>query len=524
MAALDEKVQVTINFSDTLITRAGFGSVGVQSETVASGSPRVESFTSLSSLATKYAASTKVYKASNALFAAALASGRTTPTLKIIGRMTKTTVTVDTAVDATAYTLTIAGEDIVFTSGVSTTTQLIVDGLIAAIEASAQGLLVTATGLTSATFVIQPRSENQTITEADSNLTAADSTETITQGFNGAVAQDSDWYFVVQTARTSAELQETNTWVSGQEKLFFYSSEEVGALATTQTDTFGVLAAASAGRAAGLWHHQGGFDFSVASGVIASGVATFTTSSAHNLRNDDKLTLAGVLVDASPSTELNTEHTVTVASNTTFTVTTTASGTITGTMTAFARTAFAEAGWIGRMATGPTGGESWADKTLSGIPTSNAFINDTAKVNLSAKKGNWYLALAGVGVTGSSKSTAGGGGVLHSGRFIDIQWGIDKLKARVQEEIFALMANTAGISYTADGLNTVEGAILAAGAELLNDGFLTTTEGQPLVVSMPNLNDISSTDKVARLLKDITVTGTVAGKVHNVELTINLNP
>ena len=520
MAGLfDAQYSVNINVTDTLPTRADLRTYSIVGEAVAFSRDRVDVFTSKTDLALHYPAYTKVNKKVSASFAGALSVSRNTPTIKVIGKLNVFNFAIDNVIDSTTYTATVGGEDITYTSGVGATADEIKQGLVLAIDSSNQGQDVRGAAGVGDDFDVFMRKKNQSVTNSDVNMTLTSRLETLTEVLTAALGS---FYFFTLTSKAQADVIECASFASTETVLFGYSTEQGVAKTSSATGIMGVLGAGTSPRTFGIWSHQAGVDFTNASGIISAGFVTFTTTAPHGIKTGDLVTLNDVAVDSVVSSDINKEHTAAVTSATEFTVPTTEAGTVTTPGTGFAHALFPESVWIGRNVTGLEGAESWAKDNLAGIIPSDDFLDGSNQTNITEKNGNFYYSVGGVGETVAS--TPKYGGILHSGGFIDTQWGVDTLKIRVQEALHAISHNTGGIPFTAEGLAKVASAILSAGSELFQNGFLTLTNGLSLEVFMPNVNDIPAADKINRVLRNIVVNGTIAGKIHSFNITINLAP
>jgi hypothetical protein len=170
---------------------------------------------------------------------------------------------------------------------------------------------------------------------------------------------------------------------------------------------------------------------------------------------------------------------------------------------------YAGVAWAANGAAQTPGSITWAFKTLAGV-TAQA-LTSTQRNFLEADNINHYQTVAGLSVTRQ--------GVTTEGEFIDIRHGIDALEARVKEDVFALMANSSKVPFTASGLDLVASAILGA-----MRAFEGTVESPGLIVAdtsyaiMPNIADISTADKAARRLTGVRFGGTLAGAIHYASL------
>lgn len=149
------------------------------------------------------------------------------------------------------------------------------------------------------------------------------------------------------------------------------------------------------------------------------------------------------------------------------------------------------------------GSSTYANKQLVGcLPDA---LSATAIVNLKAKKANFYHTIAGLNVTQT--------GTTCSGEWIDVMIGIAYMKARIAENVFAVLAEEEKVPFTNDGIaqiaNATEEALLDAKEKGILDSY---------VINIPKASDVSSADKLARQFKDLTFTGVLAGAIHFVEI------
>lgn len=178
---------------------------------------------------------------------------------------------------------------------------------------------------------------------------------------------------------------------------------------------------------------------------------------------------------------------------------------------AYDRTAFAyssdqesypDSGWMGGQLTFAPGQNTWAFKESVGTLPDN--LSSTAKVNLAAKKANWYETIAGRNVFLN--------GTVASGEFIDIIVGCDWLKARIQEDIYERLANLPKIPMTNGGLAIIENIIRARINEGKRVGLLNP-DSEP-IITIPDVNSIPLQDRQARIASGIEFEDQLAGAVH----------
>jgi hypothetical protein len=165
---------------------------------------------------------------------------------------------------------------------------------------------------------------------------------------------------------------------------------------------------------------------------------------------------------------------------------------------------FPDAAWIGKMFPGDPGESNWMFKTLTGI-TPDAFT--TAQRNtVLGKNGNIYSSVAGISMT--EKGTVG------SGEYLDVIWGLDYMSANIQNKVFSLLVNSAKVPFTDAGIQGVVAKVKEALQEAVAIGLITAE----FEVSAPLASAVSSADKSARTLKDITFTATLQGAVNAVQI------
>lgn len=164
------------------------------------------------------------------------------------------------------------------------------------------------------------------------------------------------------------------------------------------------------------------------------------------------------------------------------------------------------AGWAGKVLPFDAGSETWALKTLAGVPTVD--LSQTNRNNLTDRKANSYELVAGLGVTFE--------GTTASGEFLDVTRGLDWIKDDMTKAVFAVLATGPKTAYTDRGIAKVEAAMRGSLKRAVTQGILS--EDTPPTVQVPKVKDISSDDKGKRLLPDMKFTGVLAGAIHKADL------
>lgn len=171
-----------------------------------------------------------------------------------------------------------------------------------------------------------------------------------------------------------------------------------------------------------------------------------------------------------------------------------------------ADTKYPEAAVFGVFVTQDPGSYTVAFKTLALI-TADA-LTDTQVKNALDKKCNIYHEVGGVDITQE--------GTVAEGEYIDTIVFIDWLQARMTENIFAQLVNLPKIPFTDDGISVVEGEVKGMLQQGIDAGGLTDDPAP--VVTVLKASEVQPADKLARLLKDVKFTATLAGAIHAVEV------
>lgn len=166
---------------------------------------------------------------------------------------------------------------------------------------------------------------------------------------------------------------------------------------------------------------------------------------------------------------------------------------------------FLDAALLGGCLPLDPGSETWALKTLAGVPART--YTGTQLTNLKAKLCGWYYSLWGRNVSQEGKVAAG--------EYFDTIRGRDALKVDMQSRIFLRMASANKIPFTNDGATILRGEIDAALQLFVRRGFLV--EGS-LSITMPDVADVSANDKALRQYTGIKFGATLAGAVHKVDI------
>jgi len=166
----------------------------------------------------------------------------------------------------------------------------------------------------------------------------------------------------------------------------------------------------------------------------------------------------------------------------------------------------------GRLTAQP-GSDTWAYKTLRGIRAYR--LNTTQEGVCKVKRANTYTGIAGVGASLY--------GVSPSGEYLDTARGVDWMVARMKERVYAVFLNNPKVPYTDSGVEVIKNEVRAVLAIAASDAVNFIAPGS-YTVNAPKVADVSSGDKVARVLNGLTFTGQLQGAIHELTITGTLTP
>ena len=167
---------------------------------------------------------------------------------------------------------------------------------------------------------------------------------------------------------------------------------------------------------------------------------------------------------------------------------------------------FLDAALAGALLPMDPGSETWAFKTLAGVPAGS--YTSTQRTNILAKTANFYEPTADINITWNGK--------VSSTEWIDVIRFIDWLEARLAEEIFGGQINAKKIPYTAAGLVVIAGFVKRVLKQAANKPIEGITDDY--IVTTPDIADVSPADKASRTLNGVTFSATLTGAIHQVNL------
>lgn len=166
---------------------------------------------------------------------------------------------------------------------------------------------------------------------------------------------------------------------------------------------------------------------------------------------------------------------------------------------------FADAALFGRCLPTAPGSETWALKTLAGVPVDT--LTDTQENNAHAKDLNTYQTTAGVNITLPGKVAAN--------EYIDVIRFIDWVVATMAERIFAKLVAAQKVPFDDSGIAVVENEIRGTIKDGIKAGGFTSDVA--FVIQVPKSVDVSAGNKALRKLPDVKWSATLAGAIHSVD-------
>lgn len=172
---------------------------------------------------------------------------------------------------------------------------------------------------------------------------------------------------------------------------------------------------------------------------------------------------------------------------------------------ATAATTWPDLTWAGSLLGYDPGSITWSFKRVPGV-AGQAFTS-SAITALEAKRVTRIETIQGL-------SRAIGGYTSDAGAYIDIIRGLDWLRQRLAEDIFAQLVNNVKIPYTNAGIAIIESAVRARLQDAIDRNVLVDDEN--LIVTVPDVANTDMTDRANRLLRDVRFTARLAGAIHKV--------
>lgn len=172
---------------------------------------------------------------------------------------------------------------------------------------------------------------------------------------------------------------------------------------------------------------------------------------------------------------------------------------------------YTDAAIVGRIAPVNPGGTTWKFKNLNGVPVATYSMTEVGQ--LADDNVNTYVKELGVLQTSDGKTTGGS--------YADIQRGKDWLSARIKESIGRLLITSEKVGYTDGGIAQVIAELKGVLKGAVNRQLIAKDDSGSgmFTIDIPARSDISANNIANRILPDINFEATIAGAIHNVEVT-----
>lgn len=178
--------------------------------------------------------------------------------------------------------------------------------------------------------------------------------------------------------------------------------------------------------------------------------------------------------------------------------------------------AFPEVAAVSKAFTILPGGETWANQRLAGV--ASVPLTETQYTNLKAKNGNSFEPFRNLSLTQNGKVAAG--------EWVDVIRFRDWLTEEIRTEVLNLFIDNR-IPYTDKGIAAVRQRMITALDRGVRRGGIAPEALDPdngnrvipsYTTSVPALANVSTSDKAARILRDVKFVARLAGAIHAVTI------
>jgi hypothetical protein len=163
--------------------------------------------------------------------------------------------------------------------------------------------------------------------------------------------------------------------------------------------------------------------------------------------------------------------------------------------------AFIGAALLGKCFPFEPGSVNFAFKTLAGVATFS--MTATHRTNITARNGNSYESVAGLGVTFY--------GNTGDGKFLDTRRNLDWLQDDMGKSVFGALAAASIVPMTDPGIAVIESQVRGSLKRAADKGILIEST---IVVTVPTAASISANDRAVRLLQNVKFSGQLQGAVN----------
>lgn len=232
MSKVSDFISIQISRQTQAVARAAFN-IPMYLGTHAAFTERARVFSSLDGVAELFDSASPVYKAAEKMFGQELV-----PQQIVIGKraVQGATISVSSVLASYAYKFTINGQELTFTSDSTPTGAEIATGLKAAFDAASPAIVGVTATVAGATLVLAAAGSWSVKVGTNLSLTYDVATETWTDALNAVGAANNNWYAFAANTHLKADQLALAAAVEARKQLYFTSSSDSTAKATTTTD------------------------------------------------------------------------------------------------------------------------------------------------------------------------------------------------------------------------------------------------------------------------------------------------
>ena len=170
-----------------------------------------------------------------------------------------------------------------------------------------------------------------------------------------------------------------------------------------------------------------------------------------------------------------------------------------------AETAYPEAAWFGLMLSKDAGTGTWAYKNLSGFIADKLTTDN--RTQIANNNGNYYVSFGGVDIMLDGKTS--------KGEYIDIIQGLDWLTINLQTKIANALISSDKIPFTNAGIAIIESMVRNGLNEAAERNLI---DRETILVSVPDVRDVSTEDRNSRTLPNVKFEARLAGAIHKIQI------
>ena len=232
MSKVSDFISIQISRQTQAVARAAFN-IPMYLGTHAAFTERARVFSSLDGVAELFDSASPVYKAAEKMFGQELV-----PQQIVIGKraVQGATISVSSVLASYAYKFTINGQELTFTSDSTPTGAEIATGLKAAFDAASPAITGVTATVAGSTVVLAAADAWSVKVGTNLSLTYDVATEAWADALNAVGAANNNWYAFAANTHTKADQLALAAAVEARKQLYFTSSSDATAKATTVTD------------------------------------------------------------------------------------------------------------------------------------------------------------------------------------------------------------------------------------------------------------------------------------------------